>query len=72
MSGFHFCPSPIFKNCLGSRDTTRNITVKKNFFFTKILKTIHQLKDLKKMSVFQKNTHTENKQGLTYFKLSFL
>ena len=38
ISSFHFCPETIFKNWLGSRDTTRNITVKKTLFFKNLKK----------------------------------
>ena len=41
MSGFHFFPVTILKNCLGSRDTPRDIKVKKFFF-----------KNLKRLKVF--------------------
>ena len=38
ISSFHFCLETIFKNWLGSRDTTRNITVKKSLFFKNLKK----------------------------------
>ena len=57
MPGFHFCPGTIFKNCSGSGDTTRDITVKKNLFFKNLYKAVYQLKDLKKLSIFQSNSN---------------
>ena len=46
-----------FQKLIGTSDTTRDITVKKTLF-SKILKTIDQLKDLKQLSIFNKNSNT--------------
>ena len=51
MSGFQFCSGTIFKNCLRSRDTTRDITVKKIFY--KILKNYRSTERSQKTDHFQ-------------------
>ena len=51
MSGFHFSPGTIFENYSGLRDTTRD-----KDFLQKSPRTIGQLKDLEKLSIFPKNS----------------
>ena len=67
MSGFHFCPGTIFQNCLGSRDTPRDITFQKKFF-SKILKT-YTLKILKTYAFLKKRVIPENKTGFELFQV---
>ena len=71
MLDFHFFLETIFKNCLGSRDTLRDFTVKK-IFFQKSQKIINKLKDLKGLSIFQKTVIPESNMFLSYFTLKFL
>ena len=68
--GFHFCPGTIFKNGLGSRDTTWHHGQKS--FFWKNLKNYRSIERCQKTALFQKTVLHENELVLSYFKLKFL
>ena len=57
MSDFHFCPEIIIKNCLESRDTARDTTVKK-IFFSKVLKNVRSVERFQKAEDFSKYSNT--------------